>query len=181
MGFFDKLASGVNGLLFSTNITDGVRGTARVVSASSYDNDPTYGGGVYQNCHMEVVVEAPGIPATAATVKGLVHQQKWPQPGVVLPALIERTNPQVVQILWDETVDAATLARAEAERVAAELRGETPTPQPGEGVVVGNVAGLGSGTTVNVVGDVSKLTPEQKEKLKAMGVDIDALLGGQGT
>jgi len=181
MGFFDKLASGVNGLLFSTNITDGVRGTARVISASAYNNDPTYGGGIYQNCHLEVVAEAPGIPATAATVKGLVHQQKWPQPGVVLPALIERTNPQVVQILWDETVDSATLARSEAERVAAERRGEAPNPQPGEGSpVVGNPVGLGAGTTVNIVGDVSKLTPEQKEKLKAMGVDIDALLGGQG-
>jgi hypothetical protein len=180
MGFFDKLASGVNGL-FQTQITDGVRGTARVISASGYDNDPTYGGGVYQNCHMEVVVEAPGIPATAATIKGLVHQQKWPQPGMMLPALIERTNPQVVQILWDETVDAATLARAEAERVAAEQRGETPAGVSAAGAtVVGSTTGLPAGATVNIVGDVSQLTPEQKEKLKAMGVDIDALLGGQG-
>ena len=102
MGFFDKLAAGVNGALFNTEITDGVRGTARVTSASSYDNDPTFGGGVYQNCHIQAVVEAEGIPATEVTIKGLVHQQKWPVPGVVLPALIERTNPQVAKILWDE-------------------------------------------------------------------------------
>ncbi len=37
-----------------------------------------------------------------------------------------------------------------------------------------------SGTTVNIVGDISKLTPEQKEKLKAMGIDVDALGGPQG-
>jgi hypothetical protein len=159
MGFFDKLASGVNGL-FQTQVTDGVRGTARVISASAYDNDPTYGGGVYQNCHMEVVVEAPGIPATTATIKGLVHQQKWPQTGVVLPALIERTNPQVAQILWDETVEA-------------------PTPAAGP-TVVNAPTGIPAGATVNIVGDVSQLTPEQKEKLKAMGVDIDAMLGNQG-
>lgn len=181
MGFFDKLASGVNGVLFPTQINDGVRGTARVISASGYDNDPTYGGGTYQNCHMELVVEAPGIPATAASFKGLVHQQRWPQPGAVLPALIERTNPQQVKILWDETVDAGTLARLEAERVAAEQRGEPATPLQAAGpALVGNLPGLGAGTTVNVVGDVSKLTPEQKEKLKAMGVDIDALLRDQG-
>jgi hypothetical protein len=155
MGFFDKLAAGVNGALFSTNITDGVRGTARVTSASSYDNDPSFGGGVYQNCHMQVVVEAPGIPATTATVKGLVHQQKWPLPGMVLPALIERTNPQLVQILWDEVTQ----------------------PPPGAAAAI---PGGAAGTTVNIVGDVSKLTPEQKEKLKAMGIDVDALGGGQG-
>jgi hypothetical protein len=157
MGFFDKLAAGVNGALFSTNITDGVRGTARVTAASSYDNDPTFGGGVYQNCHLEAVVEAEGIPATAVTIKGLVHQQKWPVPGVVLPALIERTNPQVAQILWDEAPQAAAPASVAF---------------PG--------AGTGAGTTVNIVGDVSKLTPEQKAQLKAMGIDVDALGGTQG-
>jgi len=156
MGFFDKLASAVNGVMSPTQITDGVRGTARVTSASSYDNDPTFGGGVYQNCHMELVVEAPDIPATPASFKGLVHQQKWPLPGMVLPALIERTNPQVVQILWDEP----------------------PISSPAAGLAAGG--NLPAGTTVNIVGDVSKLTPEQKEKLKAMGVDIDAMGGNQG-
>ncbi len=155
MGFFDKLAAGVNGALFSAEITDGVRGTARVTSASSYDNDPTFGGGVYQNCHIQAVVEGEGIPASAVTIKGLVHQQKWPVPGVVLPALIERTNPQVVKILWDEAPQAA------APGVAA-------------------LGAPGAGTTVNIVGDVSKLTPEQKEHLKAMGIDVDALGGQQG-
>ena len=152
MGFFDKLASAVNGVMSPTQITDGVRGTARVTSASSYDNDPTFGGGVYQNCHIQAVVEAPGIPATAVTIKGLVHQQKWPVPGAVLPALIERTDPQQVQILWDEAPQAAAPA---------------------------SVGFPGAGTTVNIVGDVSKLTPEQKAQLKAMGVDVDALPGAQ--
>lgn len=154
MGFFDKLAAGVNGALFNTEITDGVRGTARVTSASSYDNDPTFGGGVYQNCHIQAVVEAEGIPATEVTIKGLVHQQKWPVPGVVLPALIERTNPQVAKILWDEAPQAT------APGVAA-------------------LGAPGAGTQVNIVGDVSKLTPEQKAQLKAMGVDVDALGGTQ--
>ena len=75
---------------------------------------------------------------------------------MVLPALIERTNPQVVQILWDEP----------------------PISSPAAGLAA--AGNLPAGTTVNIVGDVSKLTAEQKEKLKAMGVDIDAMGGNAG-
>jgi hypothetical protein len=32
---------------------------------------------------------------------------------------------------------------------------------------------------VKVVGDVSQITPEQREKLKSMGIDLDALIAGQ--
>jgi len=173
MGFFDELASGINGLIFPTRIEDGVRGTAQVISASGY-----YGHALYQNCHLELVVEGPGIPAAAVSLNALVHRSHWPQAGTVLPALIEKANPQEVEILWDETADSRTIARAEAERVAAERRGERPSPLQAAGPgFVGNPLGLGAGTTVKVVGDVSKITPEQKEKLRAMGVDLDALLG----
>lgn len=53
-------------------------------------------------------------------------------------------------------------------------RGETPAPaasMPG-----GVATPFGAGTTVKVVGDVSRVTPEQREKLKAIGIDLDALL-----
>jgi hypothetical protein len=175
MGFFEELAGAVNGLLNPAQIDDGVRGTAQVISTSGY-----YGRALYQNCHLELVVEAPGIPATAVSMNAVVHRQHWPQPGAVLPALIEKANPQEVQILWDETVDSRTAARAEAERVAAERRGERPTALQAAGPgFVGNPLGIGAGSTVKVVGDVSKITPEQKERLRAMGVDLDMLLGDQ--
>ncbi len=173
MGLFDDIAAGINGLIFPTRIDDGVRGTAQVISSTGY-----YGNAIYQNCHLELVVEAPGIPATAVSLDAFVHRLHWPHAGDVLPALIERSNPREVEILWDETADSRTLARAEAERVAAERRGERPTPlEAARPAFVGNPLGLGAGTTVKVVGDVSKITPEQKEKLRAMGVDLDALLG----
>ena len=175
MGFFDDLASGINGLFFPTSIEDGVRGTAQVISSTGY-----YGHAIYQNCSMELVVEGPGIPATAVSLTAFVHRLHWPQAGDVLPALIEKANPQEVQILWDETVDSRSQARAEAERVAAEKRGERPTPLQAAGpAFVGNPLGLGAGTTVKVVGDVSKITPEQRDKLRAMGIDLGALLGDQ--
>ncbi len=166
MGFFDDLADGLSGLIFDAKIEDGVRGTAQVVSASGY-----YGHALYQNCQLEVVVEAPGIPATAATVQAIVSRDTWPQSGQVLPALIERANPREVQILWDELPKTGDVAKAQAEALAAAKRGETPTP--------GTATPYGPGTTVKVVGDVSQITPEQRDKLKAMGIDLDALLGGQ--
>jgi hypothetical protein len=178
MGFFDDLAQGINGLIFPTRIDDGVRGTAEVISATGY-----YGNAIYQNCRMELVVEGPGIPATAVSMTALVHQLHWPHPGVVLPALIERGNPQEVQILWDETVDSRSAARARAEQVAAERRGERPTAVDLAGpAFVGNplgIPGLGAGATVKVQGDLSKITPEQKAKLKTLGIDIDALMDEQ--
>jgi hypothetical protein len=176
MGFFDDLANGINGLLHPMQIEDGVRGTAEVVSATGY-----YGNALYQNCRMELVVEAPGIPATAVSMTALVHRQHWPHPGAVLPALIEKADPQEVQILWDETVDSRTAARARAEQIAAERRGERPSPMQLAGPgFVGNPLGLGAGASVRIVGDVSKVTPEQRAKLKAMGVDLDALIDEAG-
>uniref|UniRef100_UPI00286C2777 hypothetical protein n=1 Tax=Pseudolysinimonas sp. TaxID=2680009 RepID=UPI00286C2777 len=106
MGFFDDLADGLSGLIFDAKIEDGVRGTAQVVSASGY-----YGRALYQNCALEVVVEAPGIPATAATVRAVVSRDTWPHAGQVLPALIERANPREVQILWDELPTTGDVAR----------------------------------------------------------------------
>ncbi len=42
-----------------------------------------------------------------------------------------------------------------------------------------NPLGFGAGASVKIVGDVSKITPEQKAKLRAMGVDLDALIAEQ--
>jgi len=168
MGFFDDLADGLGGLLFDATIEDGVRGTAQVVAASGY-----YGRALYQNCHLEVVVEAPGIPATATSVDALVGRSTWPRPGQVLPALIERANPREVRILWDEVPSTLDAARAQAEALAAAKRGE-----PAAAAGAGPGTGPGSGTTVRIVGDLSSITPEQRAKLAAMGIDLDAAQSG---
>jgi hypothetical protein len=162
MGFFDDLADGISGLIYDAKIEDGVRGTAQVVAASGY-----YGHALYQNCHLEVVVEAPGIPATATSVDAVVSRTHWPRPGQTLPALIERANPREAIILWDEIPSTLDVAKAQAETLAAQKRGEAPATTP-----------YGPGATVKIVGDVSQVTPEQRAKLKAMGIDLDVLLGG---
>ena len=176
MGFFDELAGAVNGLLNPTQIDDGVRGTAQVISTSGY-----YGRALYQNCHLELVVEAPGIPATAVSMNAVVHRQHWPHAGAVLPALIEKDEPAggPDPLGRDRRLPHRWRApRPSGSRLNVAASARPPLQAAGPGFV-GNPLGIGAGATVKVVGDVSKITPEQKEKLRAMGVDLDALLGEQ--
>ena len=104
-----------------SSVRDGVRGTGEVVVATAYNRESA---AALQMCSIDLVVEAPGIPATAAKVTGLVKADRWPTAGQVLPVLIERTDPQTVEVLWDESPDAATAASQLAEKRAAERRGE---------------------------------------------------------
>jgi hypothetical protein len=159
MGFFDSLAQGFNDLFLEPEITNGVEGTAQVVSASGY-----HGGALYQNCTLDLVVEAPGIAATATKITCLVHYNHWPVVGGTLPVLIERDNPTEVIVQWEKVPDATVQAMNEAERIAAARRAGGKTYMPG--------------TTVKIVGDPSSITPEQKEKLLALGIDIDKLTAG---
>jgi len=87
----------------------------------------------------------------------------------ILPALIERANPREVQILWDEVPKTGDIVKAQAEALAAIKRGEVPA--------TGAMPPFGVGTTVKIVGDLSKITPEQREKLRAMGIDLDTSTG----
>ena len=114
MGLFGKSKSSVR---------DGVRGTGHVVASTEYNRESA---AAVQMCTVTLVIEAPGIPAAAAEVTGLVKADRWPTVGQVLPVLIEKTNPLVVEVLWDEVPDAATAAMQLAERLAAQKRDETP-------------------------------------------------------
>jgi hypothetical protein len=102
-----------------------VRGTGRVVSCSGAPHNAAYG-----TLHMNVVVEAPGLPAYSHEYRKIaVRVTKWPSPGQVLPVEVDPTDPRDVDVLWDDlpTIDEA--AKLQAERMAAMLRGE-PGGQP---------------------------------------------------
>lgn len=118
MGLLDSLFGG-------GSMTDPVRGTAQVVSCSA-----NRGRGVYQACHLQLVVSAEGVPATAVEQQTLVHRSRWPMPGMVLPATIDRVNPQTVRIEWDELPDARDRARQTAEQMAASMRAQQPGAPP---------------------------------------------------
>ena len=91
-------------------MSDPVRGSAQVVSCSA-----NRGRGVYQNCHLQLVVQAEGVPARAVEQQTLVHRSRWPFPGMTLPATVDRANPTHVRIEWDELPDARDRARQTAE------------------------------------------------------------------
>ena len=132
-----------------------------------------HGRGIYQSCHMEVVVQGDGVPATAMQLDVLAHHSKWPMPGMVLPVKVDRADPTNVKIEWDEVESARDRSRQTAEDLAAMMRGQTP----GGGVAT---PGAGGAMVVNLSGaDLSQLTEEQKQKLRMLGLDPDALAAEQ--
>jgi hypothetical protein len=154
MGLKDLLKGGGGGM------EDPVRGTAQVVSASM-----NRGRGILQMCDVQLVVQAEGVQPTAVAYRGLVHRDRWPMPGMVLPVTVDRADPQRVDIEWDEVESSKDRTRQSAEDLAAMMRGEGGAP------VVGGVP-----TVVNLSGrDLSTLSEEQKAKLRMLGIDPDAL------
>src|SRR5436190_19738497 len=107
MGLFDNLFKGAS-------IKNPMPGTAQVVSCSGYRGD-----GMYQNCHMELVVQAEGIAPTAVQFQGLVHRTKWPTPGMTLPVTVDRGDPTRVRIEWDEMQSSRDRGHEAAESIAA--------------------------------------------------------------
>jgi Short C-terminal domain len=165
MGFLDGLFGSGGG-----RMEDPVRGTAQVVACSGYR-----GRGVMQNCHMQLVITAEGVPATAVEHQGLVHNSRWPAPGMSLPVTVDRADPRRYKIEWDEVADSRDRSRQTAEGLAAAMRGEGGAP--------GGLAGLGGagGMVVNLSGrDVSQLSDEQKAKLRMLGIDPEQLAAQQG-
>ena len=153
MGFLGRLFGG-------GEISGGVRGTAQVVSATGYHE------GVMANCTMQLVLTAEGIPPTAVEFRGLVHNKRWPRPGMALPASIDPSDPTRYSILWDEVERSDRRAQRSAEDMAAAMRGEG-----------GGVAGPG-GANVSVVNlSGGQLTEAQRAKLRMLGLDPGAVAG----
>jgi hypothetical protein len=112
--------------LFGGGMTDPVTGTAQVVSATGY-----HGRGIYQACTMQIVVQAEGVPATSLEVHELVHNKRWPRPGMVVPCMVDRADPGRVKLDWDQVPSSSDTARATAEAIAAQMRAHsTPPPAP---------------------------------------------------
>ena len=167
MGLFGDMLKGIR-------MQDPVRGHAQVVSCTGH-----HGEGIYQNCRMQLVVQAPGVPATSVQQNDLVRHDRWPFPGTTLPVTVDRANPQKVKIEWDEVESSKDRSKRNADALAAAMRGEAPAGGAGPG----GLGGLLGGANVQVVNmsgrDMSQLSEEQKAKLRTLGID-PATLAGQG-
>src|SRR3954454_4569650 len=130
MGLFGDMFKGAR-------MKDPVRGQAQVVSCSMNRGD-----GVWQNCHMQLVVQGEGVPATSAEHNELIHRNKWPSPGIVLPVTVDRSNPSKFKIEWGEVQNSRDRAAANADALAAMMRGEGgPGGFAGANVQIVNASG----------------------------------------
>ena len=147
---------GLLGRLFGGGgeVPGGVRGSAQVVSATGY-----HGRGVMQNCSMNLVITAEGVPPTAVEFSGIVHNKRWPRPGMSLPVSVDPSDPTRYAILWDEVERSDDRAQRSAEAMAAAMRGEGGPG--GAGIQVVNLSG-------------GELTDAQREKLRMLGLDPGA-------
>ncbi len=142
---------------------DPVEGTVQIVSCTGYHE------GVMANCRMQLVVQAEGIEPTAVEHSELVHNKRWPHPGMTLPAKIDRADPTRVKIDWKAIPDSQERAQDSAESIAAAMRGEGGDAGAG-------MAGLGGAQVINLSGgDLSQLSDEQRQKLASLGIDPAAL------
>ncbi|MGY0233366.1 VOC family protein [Longispora urticae] len=86
-----------------------VEGTARVIAAS-----PAPPGVSSARCELQLVVEAPGLPATAQTIRDPgVPVAKWPVVGQKLPVSVLRADPRHVTIRWDRVRSSGANGDAE--------------------------------------------------------------------
>ncbi len=77
-------------------LADAVRGRVTVLTAS----EPA-ARGRYQECELELAVEADRIPRTIVTQRLVFPRTVWPRVGDAVPARISRTHPDVFEADWD--------------------------------------------------------------------------------
>ena len=156
-------------MLGGMRMSDPVRGTAQVVSCQAYRGD-----GAWQNCRLQLVVQAEGVAPTSVEHRELIHRERWPFPGMTLPATVDRADPTRLKIEWDEVEKSVDRSRRTADGVAAAMRGE-------QGSAAGFPMGGANVNVVNLSGrDLSQLSDEQKAKLRMLGIDIEAMAAAQG-
>ena len=81
------------------------------------------GDGVWQNCHMELVISADAVLPQAVPYDGLVHRNRWPSPGMALPGHGRPRGSRVVHIEWDDMPTSRERAQDSAQALAAAMGG----------------------------------------------------------
>lgn len=158
--------------LFRRKPKDGVRGTAHVVSSTAHG-----ARAAYQNCRLNLVVQAEGMQPYSVEHSQMCPASKWPQPGTVVPVVVSRKDPTHLKIDFDAMPDAADVARQRAEQQAAMLRNLGAAGGGGAGMLSG-AAFAGSPQVTIVGGTAADIPPDKRAALEQMlGVDLD----GDGT
>jgi hypothetical protein len=179
---FDKLKN-----LLNVDIKDGLKGSAVVQSSSMpAPQARSYNTSMWLDVHLE------GREPYRVRHECMVKSGKHPWPGTTLPVVVDRNNPERIDIQWQEikTVDermaeapgpAAPGAPAAGQPQVIDLRGTGVADQirdalAAQGIATGDAAaGSGSGaeSSGNMVEDrITKL--ERLSKLRESGVLSEA-------
>lgn len=150
----------------SRPVAGGVPGTAQVVSITPYE-----GAAEFHPAQMSLRVSAQNLTPTSVQFDGPIHRQLWPTVGATLPVSVNPNDPTKFAVLWDQVASSRDPATAAMQGFQDAMSFE-PTLK---------AMMSAAGSNVQVVGDVSKITPEQLEKLKSIGTDLGALAGGANT
>jgi Short C-terminal domain len=172
---FDKLKN-----LFNVDIKDGLKGTAVVQSASMpAPQARSYNTSMWLDVHLE------GREPYRVRHECMVKSGKHPWPGTTLPVVVDRANPERIDIQWQEiqTIDermaeapgpAAAGGPAGGQPQVIDLRGTDVADQIRDALAAQGIAtGAAQEGSGNVVEDrIAKL--ERLSKLRESGVLSDA-------
>ena len=149
-------------------MSEPVEGTFQLTGCS-----PTDYGASYATCSMTGVVTAPGLMPTAVHVTEMAPTNRWPQPGRVLPVVVDRADPHRLQVSWDRIPSGREATLQMAQQLADQAAQQMQQPGwPGAPAAPQGAPGPG------VVGDPSRpqpgspgggLTPEQAEQAQTDG------------
>jgi hypothetical protein len=105
--------------MFQRKMRDPVSGTARVIDNDGLRSIP----GQSIHCPLDLMVEANGIPAYMVHLKVRPPTGKWPSIHEVLPVVLDRSEPNRVEVCWDQVSSLQDrLAAAREQRLDAAHR-----------------------------------------------------------
>jgi hypothetical protein len=152
-------------------MTDPVEGSAKVVNVNTIPNVSD----LAQRCTLDVVIEAPGITAVPTSLTVRVNSNRWPSRDQLLPVLIDRANPEHVEVMWDRVPTFEELRQqARAKRLSgavAETAGRAASPPEVSGAA-------GSATHVLEAGLPAQVVVRHAQRLgmqNPQGLDMYAL------
>jgi hypothetical protein len=131
---------------------DPVDGTAQVVGSTQPPENATSG-----HVKLTLVVQGNGVEATSVEYSCIAPSKKWPFPGQTLPVTVDRADPTLIKVRWDDVPKAGDVAKQQADALAAQM-------QQGGGVAPG-ISGAGA--------DVNQIVQALQQSMPGAQINVD--------